>query len=264
MKKFVALFMALIMCFSLFGCDSSDSNSKKTTRWSREEAEDSYDDNNDDDYYDDFYDDDYYDDDTDDDYVTTTTTKKNTNSNTGSSSTTPKNHGTHYAADGDSYILNVGDTIVLKCKEVENTNHYDTRWTVSHLFSADGAYDNSRACTLKAIKPGSGTVYLTVSVGETGKRKITQHKINFTVTGEAPTRAPSGGSSGSSSGGSYGGSYGSSYGGSDYCAHCGNTGRLDCGACIGGYITTSAMGITETRPCGVSSCQGGTRDCPYC
>jgi hypothetical protein len=149
MKKMVALFMVLVICFSFFGCQGSDTDAKKKTRRSAEASDDSYGD------YDDYDDDD--DDDGYDDYVTTTTTKTNTNTNSSAgSSSTPKDHGTYYVADGDSYTLNVGDTIVLKCKEAENASDCDIRWTAnSFLFTATGAYDNSRACTLKATLPGT-------------------------------------------------------------------------------------------------------------
>lgn len=190
------------------------------------------------------------------DYSETTKTKNNISS----TSSGPKDHGTYYVSDGATYTLNVGDTITLKCKDAEGGSDCDIRWTVnSYLFSARGAYDNSEECTLKATNPGSGAVNLVVNVGEVGNKEIKQYKVNFTVKGETTTKAASGGSSGGSYAGSYGGSYDS-----DYCGSCGNTGRLDCGACVGGFITTTFMGVTETRPCGVSSCVGGTRDCPYC
>ena len=207
--------------------------------------------------------------------TTVPTSKKVQSSDTGSSNSAPskkpavitttkapdpKDYGTKTIVDGAKYTFNVGDTITLVIPDTDRYEHYGVSWYGSGAVRKYSSY-NSPQCKITATSAGTSDVGAYVYATTKGGVDV-EYNYEVTITVKGSTQSSSNGSG--SSGGSTGGSYYPTPPASDHCTHCGNKGTIDCMACIDGWITTSFMDVTQTKPCNSYGCMGGRKDCPFC
>lgn len=182
--------------------------------------------------------------------------------------------GSYTIADGDTYVIAIGETIDFNLPPQNvGTKYYSISWEVSEQLLKIGGLTNAHNCSGKAVAEGEGYIKAVISWYDA---EMTYNSYEITATvfvrGEDSTPPdyiiPDNTNPDNTVPDNPRPDYtrpGVTVPDDENCAYCSGTGTLPCNVCEGtGYVTKIIMDTEKSFPCTHPQCNDGVKDCPYC